>query len=291
MTLPDAFAMRIEDLPARDILQHLDSTHALPLPIAPAHRVYRGQNMDHPLQPKLVRTVTTDPAFSGLRSSDLLVALSLREAATLIRFAEYCDQCGYEIHGSERLIGKTPTELVSSNSRSAQDGALNEWPPDWLLPLLAVAQHYGVATRLLDLTTDPLTALYFALARRSVDPGTRVGNAVVWVFDRSRLSAQDGHAKIITVPSVGNPHLRAQAGIFLADRGLNSRINNSLPLPYFAARSSLPDEPPAAVKVVIPRDAEGRLAEALVLRGYTAVRMYPSLNTAGAEAEAFGNRS
>jgi len=48
----------------------------------------------------------------------------------------------------------------------------NDW--EWL----AVAQHHGMATRLLDWTWNPLAALWFAVQK---PPAARV-NGVVWVF-------------------------------------------------------------------------------------------------------------
>jgi FRG domain len=45
---------------------------------------------------------------------------------------------------------------------------------DWL----AIAQHYGMATRLLDWTTNPLAALWFAVKK----PATNGKDGVVWAF-------------------------------------------------------------------------------------------------------------
>ena len=56
-----------------------------------------------------------------------------------------------------------------------------ESKPETNLEWLAIAQHHGMATRLLDWTTNPLAALWFAVEKPAIDSK----DGVVWVFTPS----------------------------------------------------------------------------------------------------------
>ena len=107
------------------------------------------------------------------------------------------------------------------------------WPQDVILETLALAQHHGVPTRLLDFSEDPLVAAFFAAsyAWSASKRRRRIGQRnylAVWVIDlrlvralnriRGRYPERLGEVR---VPRANNAYLRAQSAFFLVDRGAN----------------------------------------------------------------------
>ena len=122
-------------------------------------------------------------------------------------------------------------QLPGTSGALFYGGILNGgvWPPDVLLPMIGLAQHYGLPTRLLDWSRDALTAAYFAAtgALRRVQRGESMhaseNRLAVWIFNAELLDSIQrtvlNHPKrqpnipvaFVTAPAASNPNLRGSA--------------------------------------------------------------------------------
>jgi hypothetical protein len=121
-----------------------------------------------------------------------------------------------------------------------------------LLSILALAQHYRIRTRLLDWTTKPLVAAYFAAKdaclerskNRALDPSTRrlaVYGAIIAIHDKwlevgPTEDQKRGLVQIVRAPHSGNPNLHAQGGIFTVVR-TGHLLWDSIEVPLAADRA------------------------------------------------------
>jgi hypothetical protein len=101
-----------------------------------------------------------------------------------------------------------------------------QWPCDNLLPLLALAQHYGISTRLLDWSDNPLAAAHFA-AVDYIDSKIISHSKMIavwalnfnWILHDAFPSEPQKKmgVYVVTAPRASNPNLHAQGGVFTTE--------------------------------------------------------------------------
>jgi hypothetical protein len=151
------------------------------------------------------------------------------EEELLERFSRGLDRAGFP----------TPTRALEVRRNGVERSSNADTRPD-AVPLLALAQHFGLPTKLLDWSRQSRCAAYFAAADAAKAPqeGT---DLAVWAlrtdFIKS-ISERDVDAatvSILTAPASSNPNLHAQQGLFTRSEGENA---HQLTLDEFIALAS-----------------------------------------------------
>ena len=90
--------------------------------------------------------------------------------------------------------------------------------------LLALGQHYGLPTRLLDWTESPYIAAFFAFNNAAL-LGSADGTVAVWALDaRNPIWSPEFGVAIFDVPYDGNDRIRSQQGKFTLSRTTSSSL-------------------------------------------------------------------
>jgi hypothetical protein len=141
------------------------------------------------------------------------------------------------------------------------------------LDLLVIAQHYGLKTRLLDWTSNPLAALWFACS------DSRNGDVYVYALDASSLQAKDVYSQNpfscdktqVFQPRLNNPRIIAQHGWFTLHR-YAKRNNRFVALEYNTRIKNCLHE------IRIPENKREELLSALDRHGVSAKTLFPGLD-------------
>jgi len=119
---------------------------------------------------------------------------------------------------SDLTVQTTEAKMVEGFKRLSKPFILKEPKNEW--EWLALAQHHGIPTRLLDWTTNPLAALWFA----TKDPG-KESYGVVWIFkvptedilaseNVAKSSPYKGPRTKVFQPEIVTDRIQAQGGWF-----------------------------------------------------------------------------
>lgn len=234
------------------------------------------------------------------RLSDLIVQ-DYAEMQVVNQFTRLADELGFKVDSLPnwtKYIQYFPDRYLSNFFKKINIDARSEQTPPqfpeyhhrtdqrlfWGQPIFAIAQHHGIATRLLDWTRNPLTAAFFAAS--GVKDVSKDGQIAVFALHRSLLIGTDIHC--IEIPSSSNDFLRAQSGVFTLDVGAPEHFLKHGEFPSHEKTLSDPskqfsyylggDNPVPAKKLTLPYSQVKELLRLLFLERVTHAHLMPTLD-------------
>jgi len=239
--------------------------------------IYRGHaDAGWSLVPTILREGST-ALFEGLFGRPIQCEdQAWAELQMLRRFMEGCDKTGVIV----------PNDSVEFREQNVTDSSFNDyyhtpsrWPNKNLLEVMAMARLHGLPTRLLDWSTHPYVAAYFA-ASEALHTGWRRGQrvAIIELNRGPRTNAYCGQIRILKVRGAISMNLVAQHGLFTVHPLVGHRGN---PLEIQSLEQYLPSIPQVSIRrLILPIEQSVRLYELCTEFKFDAAQIYPGADGA-----------
>jgi hypothetical protein len=183
-----------------------------------------------------------------------------------------------------------------------------QWPPKNMIEQMSFAQHYGLPTRLLDWTFDPLVALFFAVS------GSNNSDSALWIlntddvnyintlisFEKYNSNKAEPFLKTLVPTYFENDNVLAQRGLFTyiseapleknnngeyikAEEDIDAFERNDV-VQYFQhlCKSYITLKDPILFKLTISKKLFEEIRKMLNKLGYSKNRLFPSYDSIAA---------